>query len=201
MSKLGDILQQEALAEINSILTEADSKATALIREAEKQASERVAAFRKKAEAEFRAAMRRTKSASELSLSTARMEARGEVIALVKKKVLTGLEEIAGKPNYGEILEALAEEAVKVLEAPEAVVVHPNDKAKLSAWALQKGLDLRTDAGLRLGVRIVARGGQRSVENSLPERLKRGWETLAPGVAERLWGEVSDERGGRVPKS
>jgi V/A-type H+-transporting ATPase subunit E len=189
MSKLGDILQEEALAEINSILTEADSKATVLIRDAEKQASERVAAFRKRVEAELRTANRRAKSAAELTLATARMQARGQAIVLVKKKVLTGLEEIAGRPNYGEILEALAEEAMKAVEAPEAVVVYPNDKARLSTWAIRKGLDLRTDPGLRLGVRIVAHGGQRSVENSLPERLKRAWEMLAPGAAQRLWGE------------
>jgi V/A-type H+-transporting ATPase subunit E len=188
MSKLGDILQEEAFAEINSILTEADSKAATLIREAEKQASERLAAFRKKAEAELRAAVRRAKSAAELALATARMQAKGQAIALVKEKVLSGLEEIADKPNYGEILEALAEEAMKAVEAPEAVVVHPNDKAKLTAWATRKGLDLQTDPGLRLGVRIVAHGGQRSVVNSLPERLKRAWEMLAPGVAQRLWG-------------
>ena len=189
MSKVGDILQEEALAEIDSILTEAGSKATVLVQEAEKQASERVATFRKRVEAEVRAANRRAKSAAEITLSTARMRARGQAIALVKKKVLSGLEEIAGKPNYGEILEALAEEAMKAVEAPEAAVVHPDDNAKLSTWAIQKGLDLRTDPDLHLGVRIVAHGGQRSVENSLPERVKRAWETLAPGVAQRLWGE------------
>jgi len=104
MSKLGDILQEEAIAEINSILTEADSRAATLIREAEKQASERVAGFRKRVETEARAAIRRAKSAAELILATARIQARGQAIALVKEKVLTGLEEIAGKPNYGEIL-------------------------------------------------------------------------------------------------
>jgi V/A-type H+-transporting ATPase subunit E len=189
MSKVGDVLQEEALAEINSILTEADSKAAMLVREAEKQASDRVAAFRKRVEAEVRAADRRAKNATELTLATARMQARGQAIVLVKEKVSTGLEEIALRPNYDKILEALAEEAVKAVEAPEAVVVHPDDKTKLSTWAIQKGLDLRTDPGLRLGVRIVARGGQRSVENSLPERLRRAWETLAPGLAQRLWGE------------
>ena len=187
MSKLKDILQEEALAEINKILADADSKAETLIAEAKSKASERIEACRKKVEAELRGATRRAESAAELLLSTARMQAKGEAIALVKSKVLTGLEEIAGKPNYGKILEALAEEAMKVVEAPEAVVVHPNDKSKLRTWAIRKGLELRTDSGFQLGVRIVAQGGQRSLENSLPERLKRAWETLTPGVAQRLW--------------
>lgn len=193
MSKLGDVLQEEALAEIRSILSEADAKATALIREAEGQASQRVAAFQKTVEAETRAADRRDKSAAELTLAKARMQAKGRAIALVKEKVLAGLKEVARKPNYGEILVGLADEAIKAVEAPEAVVVHPEDEVRLSAWATQKGLELRTDPGLHLGVRIVTAGGQRSVENSLPERLQRAWESLAPGVAQRLWGGVSDK--------
>ena len=188
MSKLKDILQEEALGEINKIMAEADSKAETLIAEAKSKASERVEACRKKVEAELRGATRRAESAAELILSTARMQAKGEAIALVKNKVLAGLEEIAGKPNYGKILEALADEAAQAVEAPEAVVVHPNDKAKLRTWAIRKGLELRTDPGVQLGVRIMVHGGQRSVENSLPERLRRAWESVASGVAERLWG-------------
>ncbi len=191
MSKLEDILQEEALAEINSILAEADSRAEALIADAKSRASERLEAYRKKVEAELRGVTRRAESAAELTVSTARVQARGRAIALVKERVLSGLEEIAGKPNYGEILESLAEEAMKAADAAEAVVVHPDDKAKLHAWASQKKLDLQTDPVLHLGVRIVAHGGQRSVENSLPERLKRAWESVASGVARRLWGGVS----------
>ena len=188
MSKLKDILREEALAEINKILAEADSKAETLIAEAKSKASERIEACRKKVEAELRGATRRAESAAELILNTARMQAKGEAIALVKNKVLTGLEEIAGRPNYPKILETLAEEARQAVGAPEAVVVHPNDKAKLRTWAIRKRLELQTDPGVQLGVRIVAHGGQRSVENSLPERLKRAWESVASGVAQRLWG-------------
>ena len=74
-----------------------------------------------------------------------------------------------------------------MIEEPEALVVHPDDKDKLSSRAKQKGIDLRTDPGLHLGLRIMARGSRRSVENSLPERLQRAWETLVSGVTRRLW--------------
>jgi len=189
MSKLRDILQEEALAEVDEILDGADTRAETLIREARSRASERVGAYRKKAEAELRGATRRAESAAELTVSTARMKARGEAIDLVRKKALAGLEEIAGRTGYDEILEALAEEAIKAVEAAEVLVVHPDDKDKLSAWAKRKGLELRTDPGLYLGVRITTPGGRCSVENSLPERLQRGWETLVSGMVHRLWGE------------
>ncbi len=73
-----------------------------------------------------------------------------------------------------------------VAAGAEAVVVHPHDKEKLSDWARQKGLDLRTDPELRLGVRIVSPSGT-TVENTLPERLRRVWNTLGPGLTRLLW--------------
>ncbi len=189
MSKLVGVLQEEVLAEVNEILASADSRAEMLIREAKGKASERVEACRKKAEAELRAGQRRAKSAGELAVSMARIRARGEAIALVKEKALAALENVASKPNYKQILEALAEEATKAVEEAEAVVVHPDDRTKLSTWATQEELELRTDPDLHFGVRIMARKGQCSVENTLPERVQRAWETLASGVAVRLWGE------------
>jgi V/A-type H+-transporting ATPase subunit E len=189
MSNLKKILQEEALAEIAEILSEADSEADRLIQEAKGKASERIEAYREKAEAELRAATRRAKSASELTISIARIRARQDGIAIVRKKVLNAFEEISTKPTFREILEALAEEAIKAAQGAEVLVVHPDDRDKLSAWAKQKGLTLQTDPGLRLGVRIVASGGQRSVENTLPQRLQRGWEALISGVAQQFWRE------------
>jgi V/A-type H+-transporting ATPase subunit E len=189
MSKLNDILQEEVLSEVNQILAEADSRAEKLIAEAKSKASERVEAYRKKVEAELQAAIRGMKSSRELTLSIARIRAREHGINLVRERVLAALEKIPTKQNYGEILEALAEEAFKAVEAAETAAVHPDDQDKLSAWAKQKGLELTTDPALRLGVRITTPGGGQSVENSLPKRLERGWEMLLSGVVQRLWGE------------
>jgi V/A-type H+-transporting ATPase subunit E len=189
MSKLRDILQEEAFSEINKILAEADSRAEVLMEGAKRKASEQVEAYRKKAEVELRVGTRRAESAAELTISTARARARGEAMALVRTKALNALEEIVRRPDYDHVLETLAEEALKVWKAAEALVVHPDDRDKLSAWAKQKGLRIQTDPELHLGVRMTASGGQRSVENSLPRRLERAWETLASSVAHRLWGE------------
>ena len=189
MSKLREILQEEVLSEVNQILAEANSKAEKLIVEARSKASERVEAYRKKAETELHNATRRAKSSGELSVSIARIRAKEDVITLVREKVLAALGEIPAKQNYGKILEALAEEAFQAVGTAEAAVVHPGDKDQLDAWAKQKGIELRTDPGLHLGVRITAAGGRYSVENSLPERLQRGWETLASGMSRQLWDE------------
>jgi V/A-type H+-transporting ATPase subunit E len=187
MSDLDGIIQKEALAEINQLLQESEAKAAAVIQEAQTKASAQVAACRKRTEAEVRAAVRRAESAAQLTVSTARIHARGREVALVKEKALGALEEIAAKPNYGEVLSALADEAFQAVKAPEAVVVHPNDRDKLEDWAVHKGIELRTDPGIRVGVRIISSGGKSSVENSLPERLDRAWDMVVSGVVQLLW--------------
>ncbi len=187
MSKLREILQQEILAEIDGILADAESTAERLVREADKKATDRLAACEKKAGVKLRTATLLAESTAELNRSRARMQAKSQVIAVVKKRAVEALGQVAGRPDFDRVLMALAEEAIKAVDAPEAVVVHPDDKAKLDGWAKRKGLDLRTDPGIRLGVRMIASGGRRSVENSLPERLQRAWDTLASGMAQRLW--------------
>jgi V/A-type H+-transporting ATPase subunit E len=186
MLKLEKILQEEAKAEINQVLAEADSRAQKIVSEAESRAAARRAAHRKKTEAEARAASQQAQSAAELSVATARLQAKGEVMELVRQKALSALEKTASEPSYGEVLQALAQEAMKVADAAEAVVVHPNDRERLSHWARQQGLELQTDPELRLGVRIVCGSGRR-VENTLPERLDRAWDSLAAAVTKLLW--------------
>jgi V/A-type H+-transporting ATPase subunit E len=187
MSKLNDILQEEALAEINQILDESDSRAGTLIEKAEKKASTRLAVHRKRIESEMRAAKNRAQGAAELAIATARIQAKGKIIALVRKKALSAIEELAGKSGYSKILLALADEAIKAVDAAEAVVVNPNDTAIISDWAMQKRIEVRTDPELRLGVRLVSHSSKYSAENSLPERLDRSWDMLSARVAQILW--------------
>jgi V/A-type H+-transporting ATPase subunit E len=188
MSKLGDMLQEEVMGEINAILAEAESRAAKLVREAEEKALARIKSHQKKMEAEARAATWRARSTAELTVSTARLQAKGLAIDSVRKKALMSLEEVANRHNYQDILKALAEEALKAVDGGGEVIIHPDDEEKIHNWAAEKGLELRTDPGLRMGVRIVNRDSKRSVENSLLVRLDRAWSVLAPDVAQQLWG-------------
>ena len=187
MAKLDEILKEEALADINRILDDSEARAETMIQAAETKAATRLAVHHKRVESEARSAKRRAEGAAELAVSTARIQAKGQIIALVRKKALSAIEELAGKPGYSKILTALAEEAIKAVDAAEAVVVNPNDTAILSGWAMQKGIEIQTDPKLRLGVRLVSRSSRRSAENSLPERLDRSWDTLSARLAQILW--------------
>jgi V/A-type H+/Na+-transporting ATPase subunit E len=186
MSKLEEILQTEVEAEIAAILAEAETKAAKIVSEAEGRADAKVAAHRKLIDAKARAATQQAQSAAELTVANVRIQAKGEVMDLLHQKVLLVLEETSSQPNYGEVLQALAEEALRVAAGAQAVVMHPQDQEKLSEWAQQQGLEARTDPLLRLGVRIVSDSGT-AVENTLPERLQRAWNTLGPRLTPLLW--------------
>ncbi len=186
MSKLEEILRAEVDSEIDNILAEADSRAQKILSQAESRAAARVAAHRKKTDAEARAAMQKARSVAEQKVSMARVQAKGEVMDLVRQKVLASLEKTPTQPGYGQVLQALAEEALGAVKAAVAAVIHPDDQRSLGAWAKQQGLELQTDPGLRLGVRIVGPEGI-AVENTLPERLRRVWARLSPELARMLW--------------
>jgi V/A-type H+/Na+-transporting ATPase subunit E len=186
MSKLAEILQAEAGAEIEEITAAADSQAAKIVSEAKSQAEDRIAEQKKKLEAEARAANQGAQSAADLIVASARTQARGEVLDQLWQKVHLALEEIAAQTDYGEILQALAREARRVAPGAAALVVNPDDQDKVKDWAREQGLELQTDPHLRLGVRIVGQSGA-SVENTLPERLHRAWGTLGPEVAKILW--------------
>jgi V/A-type H+-transporting ATPase subunit E len=186
MAKLEKILLAEVQKEIDAILAEADTKAATIVSEAESRAAAKIAAHQKMIDAQARAAAQQAESAAELTVANARIQAKGEVMDLLRQKVLSALAETASQPDYGRVLQALAEEALGAVTTAQAVVVHPHDQEKLSDWVGQKGLKLQTDPLLRLGVRIVGDSGT-MVENTLPERLQRAWNVLIPRIAGLLW--------------
>lgn len=186
MTGLDDILEEEALAEIKQVLDASDAKVAALIEAAETEASTRLAVQRQRIAAEYRDAKQTAEGAADLVVLTARIQAKGQVMAHVREKALDAIEKLADQPGYGRILTALADEALRSVEAAEAVVVNPKDAEILSGWAMQKRIDIRTDPALHLGVRIES-GSKRRVENSLPERFARAWNTLSSRVVKILW--------------
>jgi V/A-type H+-transporting ATPase subunit E len=186
MSKLKNILQEEVLTEIDRVLEEAKSRSEKIVSEARTMAASRLAAQRKRNEAEERTAIQRARSAGNLTISIARLKAKGELIERARKGAMAAIAEASAKTRYGDVLLALAEEASREIEAPAAVIVHPDDQDKIEGWATGKGIEVHTDPHLKLGVKISNRHGK-TVENTLPERLNRAWDTVVSDVAKLLW--------------
>lgn len=188
MSKLEAILTQEVEGEIQAILGEAEAKAQALKAQAQAKAEALLAAKRRALEAGFQGALRRTESAGELLLATARAEAKGKVLSEVKARAREALRTLPDGPEWPGVLRKLAEEALQALPGAEALVSHPENLPHLEALAQQRNLELLADPGLRLGVRAVGQGGKTQVENALESRLERAWDALSARVAQALWG-------------
>ncbi len=187
MSKLETILQEEVLAEIQSLMARAEEEAAEIVGAAKEKAESLVAAQKRKLEARRQAELHRAESAAELAVTTARVEAKGEVIAKIYRKVQESLESLPKKREYSSLLERLAEEAVSAVGVAEAVAVAPEDAKRLKDWAKSRGLQIRTEEGVRLGVVAVAKGGKTRVANTLPDRLERAWEVLSAKVSQVLW--------------
>jgi len=188
MSKLEKILQEEALREINRILSEAKEEAARIVAAAQEKAERIKEAAERRLAAEREAELARAQSAAELRVATARMAAKGEVIESVRREVARRLEDFPGRPEYPEVLVRLAEEALSAAPGAEELAAAPGDLAHLEAWAREKGLSLKAEPEVRLGVRVYASGGTTYVENTLLGRLEKAWEVLAARVAEVLWG-------------
>ncbi|PZA08794.1 MULTISPECIES: V-type ATP synthase subunit E [unclassified Meiothermus] len=188
MSKLEDILKQEVSSEIASITAEAEAKARAIVEEAQGRAEALKASRLKALEVERQAALRRAESAAELVVNQARIRSRGQIVDQVKAGVRQALAALPSQPDYPAILAKLAEEALRGVDKPEALVVNPADAPHLESWAKDKGLELRTDPSVRLGVRLTSAGEKFYVENTLAERLERSWEALSAKAVKAIWG-------------
>ena len=188
MSKLETILQEEVLAEIQQQMARAEQEAETILAAAREKAESMVAAQKRKLEARKQAELHRAESAAELAVTTARVEAKGEVIATIYRKVQSRLEQLPQSPEYPTMLERLATEAVAAVGEAEAVAVHPDDVPRIKGWAEGRGLAVQADATVRLGVVAVAKGGKTRVANTLTDRLERAWEVLSAKVSQVLWG-------------
>lgn len=188
MSKLEDILQNEVAAEISAIAAEAEAKAKAIVDAAAQKAEALKVAKERQLEAERQAALRRAESAADLMVNQARIAARGKVVDQIKAEAVRALQELTAKPEFGQILQKLAEEALAEVGQAEALVLHPSHASLLADWAKSKGLALQTNAAIRDGVRLVAKGGRSYVQNALEERLERAWDALSAKAAKAIWG-------------
>ncbi len=188
MSKLEAILSQEVEAEIQALLEAARREGEAALGEAKAKAEALLQARKRALEAALEAAIRRAESAGELLLSKARAEAKGEVLGEVRARVEAALAGLRQDPKWPSVLQKLAEEALEALGEAEALEAHPEDLPHLEGLARARGLALRPNPQLDLGVKAVGRGGKTQAENTLKARLERAWETLAARVAQAMWG-------------
>jgi V/A-type H+-transporting ATPase subunit E len=191
VADLAALLDREASAEIEGILSEARSRASEVVSAAKEEAEALVAGRRRGAEAQQRAALVRARSAAQLESSSLTLRAQHAAIQEVFAGAERGIEALAAKPEYAGVLGKLIEEAVSGSDVAaadiRALVVNPADEKAAAKAAEAAGISARieTDPSVRGGVKLKA-GENVVIENTLYGRLESLREELAAEVAQVL---------------
>ncbi len=190
MADLATLLESEANAEVEAILSEARSKADVIVQNAVEQAKSLVDSRRRTLEAELVAAQVRAKSAADLDAASQRLNANHVATEQSFNQAETELRSFTKSGEYKNVLEKLIREVQGALSNISKLEVHPDDVAVATEAAKNAGLNVAITANsdVETGVRAVAEGGQSSITNTLLGRLGRARDGLLSEVARTLTG-------------
>lgn len=191
MSDLSALLDREASAEIEALLSEARQRASEIVAEATAEAEQQLGQRRRAAEAQREATLVRAQSAARLEASALKLRAQHAAVEAVFAAARDELDALAkDKAAYAKALHALLAEAVEAVGAADVTAVHaaPADVDVVAKAAKALGVDAPVEAAddVVAGVRIATRG-QATVENSLEQRLAALEGELAAQVSATLF--------------
>lgn len=192
-TQLIQLLEQEARAEKDQALQEAQAKAEEILAAAAREAGESEAAARQRVEVEQAQAQARATSTASLRAAALVLAAKDEAIRKVFEQAEAGLRAAAANPQRrAAVLKSLLREATRDLATGGRVTVEASrgDVQAVQDAARELGLDaeVRDAADVADGVRVAAADGRVVVENTLGSRLARARREMVSRVAETLWG-------------
>jgi V/A-type H+-transporting ATPase subunit E len=191
VADLAALLDREASAEIEGILSEARERASEVVSAAKEETDALLASRRRSAEAQYQAALVRARSAAQLESSSMTLRAQHAAIQEVFDEAERRIEALTGNSEYGAVLASLLNEAVLMSGAApgdvQAVVVNPSDQDAATKAAQGAALPgkIETDESVRGGVRLKV-GKNVVIENTLYGRLEALRDDLAAEVAQVL---------------
>ena len=192
MADLAALLDKEASAEIEQILSEARSRASEIVESAQAEAETLLASRKRSAEAQSAANLVRARSAAQLESSSLTLRAQHSAIESVFQEADERIDVLRRGPTYVEVLTQLMQEALAAngsdVAGIQAVRVNPEDeKAAIEA---ARSLELQdkvvADPRVRAGVRVEGGSSNAIIENTLPGRLAGLRGELASDVAQVL---------------
>lgn len=197
MANLAALLEREASAEIETILSEARARASEIVAKAEDDAKAMTAQRERLSQTQGEAARVRARSAAQLEASSLRLRAQHGVVEGVFEAAEAELRALTkDDKRYTPMLATLLDEAVAALGGQDQVAkiaVNPADEKRAKEAAKKHGLDgkVETDGAVEGGVRVKATSNV-TVENSLFDRLQAARDDLASEVS-RLLGAGSGQ--------
>lgn len=190
-SELIRLLEIEAQAERERILSEAKQQAEEILRRAQEEAARLRSEHQRRLEEELSVARVRARSMATLQASSLILQAKDRALEEVFRNAE---EEIQGflkdRTWYRSMLRSLLQEAIEGSSGHLVIEVAEQDEALAREIAEELGLgaEVRTNEQVRAGVRVLFGGGRFVVENTLGSRLERAKPLLTAEIARILWG-------------
>ena len=191
MANLTALLEKEAGAEVEAILSEAQQRASEIVAKAEDDAKTLTAQRERTSQTQSEAARVRAASAAQLEASSMKLRAQHSVVEGVFGAAEDELRTLQkDDKRYTPVFTALLDEAVDALGGKDQVAkitVNPADEKRANEAAKKHGLDgkVETDEAVEGGVKVKATSNV-TIENSLFDRLRAAKEELASEVSKLL---------------
>ncbi len=192
MAELSALLEKEASSEIETIISEAQARASEIVAAANTEAEASATSRARAAKAQGEATLVRAKSAAQLEASALRLRAQHDGVQGVFAATREKLDQLQSDPEaYAPVFVKLLAEATAGAgkQTLQAVVVAPQDRAVAEKAVAAAGLSvpIETADDVKGGVRL--RTDNRSViENTLYGRLEALRGELASEVSTALFG-------------
>jgi V/A-type H+/Na+-transporting ATPase subunit E len=196
MSDLSALLDREASAEIEALLSEARQRASEIVAEATAEAEQLLVQKRRAAEAQREATLVRAQSAARLEASALKLRAQHAAVEAVFAGARQQLDALSKDATaYAGALKALLAEAVAAVGKADVTAVYaaPADVATVAEATKALGVEAEVApaADLVAGVRVATRG-QATVENTLGQRLEALEGELAAHVSGVLFAQAAE---------
>jgi vacuolar-type H+-ATPase subunit E/Vma4 len=190
-TELSRLLETEAKGEKEKVLADARARAEEIHAAARREAEAFLEAARHRLATERTQEIARATSTASLRAAALVLSAKDDAIRTVFERAEADLRAAAADPaRRRTMIATFLGEAARDLTPGHAVEVSPGDTeaAREAAKALGLNVEVRENASLSDGVRLVSADGRSVVENALEGRLARARREYVSRVAEVLWG-------------
>ena len=190
MANLSALLEKEASAEIEALLSEAKKHASEIVSKAKEEAAGIATARERATVNQAEASLVRARSAAQLESSSLRLKAQHAAVESVMDAVKAKITALKGKPYEAILAKLFTEAAEGVSGNVKELIVNPSDKKIAEKLIEDAGLNAKisTSDTVVSGVRLKGDGSNVSVENTLLGRLDALKDELASDVSRVLFG-------------
>jgi V/A-type H+/Na+-transporting ATPase subunit E len=187
MANLAALLEKEAGAEIEAILSEARSRASEIVASAKSEAEGILSSRDRSAKSQHEATLVRAKSAAQLEASSLKLRAQHSAVENVLTAAKGQLDALLKGQHYEGTMQKLLKEAFDAVGGNaanvSAVMVNSSDKALAEKLVATMGLQgkVKTDDSVKGGVKLAT--GTNTIENTLYARMGALRDELASAVS------------------